>query len=49
MSIELYKDNLKNLFPNSKFKYRQSYNASEGFFAIQNQNDADDMLLLTNN
>lgn len=49
MSVDLYKDNLKELFPDPKFKYRQSYNASEWFFAIQNQNDTDDMLLLTDN
>lgn len=49
MSVDLYKDNLKELFPDPKFKYRQSYNASEWFFAIQNFNDRDDMLLLTNN
>ena len=49
MSVDLYVDNLKELFPNPKFKYRQSYNASEWFFAIQNKNDSDDMLLLTDN
>ncbi|HRX63833.1 MAG TPA: GH3 auxin-responsive promoter family protein [Candidatus Absconditabacterales bacterium] len=49
MAVDLYRDSLKALFPDPKFKYRQSYNASEGFFAIQNQNDADDMLLLTDN
>lgn len=49
MSVDLYKDNLAELFPDPKFKYRQSYNASEGFFAIQNQNDSEDMLLLTDN
>lgn len=49
MSVDLYRKNLKELFPDPKFKYRQSYNASEGFFAIQNYNDRDDMLLLTDN
>jgi hypothetical protein len=49
MSVDLYTDTLKELFPNPKFKYRQSYNASEWFFAIQNKNDSDDMLLLTDN
>jgi len=49
MSVDLYIDNLKELFPDPKFKYRQSYNASEWFFAIQYKNDTDDMLLLTDN
>lgn len=29
-----------------KMQYYQSYNASEGYFGIQDQNDADDMLLM---
>ena len=29
-----------------KMNYYQSYNASEGYFGIQDQNDADDMLLM---
>lgn len=49
MAVDLYKDTLKELFPDPKFKYRQSYNASEWFFACQCENDADDMLLLTDN
>ncbi len=49
MSVDLYKDNLKELFPDPKFNYRQSYNASEWFFATQIQNNTDEMLLLTNN
>jgi hypothetical protein len=49
MSVDLYKDNLKELFPDPKFKYRQSYNASEWFFATQIKNNTDDMLLLTDN
>ena len=49
MPVDLYKDSLKELFPDPKFKYRQSYNASEWFFAIQNQNNSNDMLLLTDN
>lgn len=49
MSVDLYKENLKELFPDSKFKYRQSYNASEWFFATQIHNNTDEMLLLTDN
>ena len=49
MSVDLYTDNLKELLPDPKFKYRQSYNASEWFFAIQCKNDTNDMLLLTDN
>gem|GEM_PF-5871058 len=29
MSVDLYTDNLQELLPDPKFKYRQSYNASE--------------------
>lgn len=49
MAVDLYRNNLKELFPDKKFRYRQSYNASEGFFATQNSNDDENMLLLTDN
>ena len=48
LPITLYKEQLAKLIPGSQMKYYQVYNASEWFFAVQNENFADDMLLLTN-
>ncbi len=48
MAIDLYKPQLQALFPSPKVKYYQVYNASEWFFAVQDSNFTDDMLLLTN-
>jgi len=48
MAIDLYRDQFAKLFPSPDFKYYQVYNASEGFFAVQDTNYADDMRLLTN-
>ena len=36
----------KKLIPNERFKYCETYNASEGFFAIQDQNDSNELLLM---
>ncbi len=47
MSISLYKKQLEELMPNKNMKYYQIYNASEWYFASQDSNDADDMLLFT--
>ncbi|MBI9035207.1 MAG: GH3 auxin-responsive promoter family protein [Bacteroidales bacterium] len=41
-----YKDQFKKLIPSENMKYIETYNASEGFFAIQNEPDKDDMLLM---
>ena len=41
-----YKDQYKKLLPRKSFKYYEIYNASEGFFAIQDRNGADDLLLM---
>lgn len=49
MSVDLYREQLKELFPGECFRYYQAYNASEGFFAIQNDNEDENMMLLTNN
>ncbi len=48
MAIDLYKPQLEALFPSKKIKYYQAYNASEWFFAAQDANFSDDMLLFTN-
>lgn len=41
-----YKDQYKKLLPRKNFRYYEIYNASEGFFAIQDRNGADDLLLM---
>ena len=46
VSFEPYKEQYKKLFPKDSFKYYEIYNASEGFFAIQDQNGSDELLLM---
>jgi hypothetical protein len=46
VSFEPYIDQYKYLLPNSNFKYYETYNASEGFFAIQDRNEEKDLLLM---
>jgi hypothetical protein len=46
VSFEPYKEQYKKLFPKDNFKYYEIYNASEGFFAIQDQNGSDELLLM---
>ncbi|NOZ46294.1 MAG: GH3 auxin-responsive promoter family protein [Chlorobi bacterium] len=41
-----YRDQFKKLIPSEKMNYMETYNASEGFFAIQDDLQSDDMLLL---
>ena len=41
-----YREQFKKLIPKKDFKYFETYNASEGFFAIQDQNNSLDMLLM---
>ena len=41
-----YREQYKKLIPNRDFRYYETYNASEGFFAIQDRNFASDMLLM---
>ena len=41
-----YRDLFKSLIPTGNMNYMEVYNASEGFFGIQNQLDQDDMLLM---
>lgn len=41
-----YRDVFRQLFPSDKMKYIESYNASEGFFAIQDDKTSEDMLLM---
>ncbi len=46
VSFEPYKAQYQKLFPKSDFNYYEIYNASEGFFAIQDLNDSSDLLLM---
>lgn len=41
-----YKEQYKKILPKANFNYYEIYNASEGFFAIQDRNNADDLLLM---
>ena len=41
-----YKDQFKNLIPSENMRYMETYNASEGFFGIQNDPSSNDMLLM---
>lgn len=41
-----YKDQYKKILPSKSLKYYEIYNASEGFFAIQDQNNSNELLLM---
>ncbi len=41
-----YRDLFKKLIPSSGMKYMETYNASEGFFGIQDQINSDELLLM---
>ncbi|MBT8288782.1 MAG: GH3 auxin-responsive promoter family protein [Flavobacteriaceae bacterium] len=46
VSFVPYIDQYKTILPRPDFKYYEIYNASEGFFAIQDQNDSSELLLM---
>jgi len=46
VSFEPYREQYKKLLPANNFKYYEIYNASEGFFAIQDLNYSNDLLLM---
>ncbi|WP_108424371.1 GH3 auxin-responsive promoter family protein [Flagellimonas amoyensis] len=46
VSFTPYRDQYKKLLPRKSFNYYETYNASEGFFGIQDQNNSDDLLLM---
>ena len=46
VSFEPYKNLYSKLFPSKDFKYFEIFNASEGFFAIQDQNSSSELLLM---
>ncbi len=41
-----YRELFKKLIPNDKMRYCETYNASEGFFGIQDQKDSNELLLM---
>ena len=46
VSFDPYRTQYQQLVPKTDFKYYEIYNASEGFFAIQDQNFSHDLLLM---
>jgi len=46
INFKPYREIYKRLFPRDGFQFYEIYNASEGFFGIQDRNDADDLLLM---
>ncbi|MDA9586972.1 GH3 auxin-responsive promoter family protein [Flavobacteriaceae bacterium] len=41
-----YRELYENLFPHKDFQFYEIYNASEGFFGIQDKNDSNELLLM---
>ncbi len=46
VNFEPYRDQYQKILPHNNFKYYEIYNASEGFFAIQDLNNSSDLLLM---
>lgn len=46
MSFTPYREQYHKLIPKDSFNYYEIYNASEGFFAIQDRNHSDELLLM---
>ncbi|MEE2700279.1 MAG: GH3 auxin-responsive promoter family protein [Bacteroidota bacterium] len=46
MNFSPYKSQFKKIIPNEKMNYMESYNASEGYFAIQDQPNSNELLLM---
>lgn len=46
VSFEPYAKQYQKILPKQDFKYYEIYNASEGFFAIQDKNDSKELLLM---
>ena len=46
VSFKPYRELYKSLFPNNNFRFYEIYNASEGFFGIQDQNKSHELLLM---
>ena len=46
VSFDPYREQYQKIIPKSNFQYYEIYNASEGFFAIQDLNNSNDLLLM---
>ncbi len=46
INFEPYREQFKELIPSNKMNYLEGYNASEGFFAIQDKDPSEGMLLM---
>jgi len=49
VGFDPYKEEFEKLFPRDDFIYMEAYNASEGYFGLQDRVEDDGMLLLTDN
>lgn len=46
VNFEPYREQFENLIPSRSMKYMETYNASEGFFGLQDRSDSDELLLM---
>ncbi|TDQ76665.1 GH3 auxin-responsive promoter family protein [Sphingobacterium yanglingense] len=46
VSFKPYREQFKQLIPSDEMYYLENYNASEGYFGLQDQSDSDDLLLM---
>ena len=46
VSFRPYKEQFKQLIPSDNMYYLENYNASEGYFGLQDRSDSDDLLLM---
>lgn len=46
VSFRPYREQFRSIIPSPSMNYLESYNASEGYFAIQDRRDAEDLLLM---
>lgn len=46
VSFDPYREQFKNLIPSNAMQYMETYNASEGFFGIQDLSDRNELLLM---
>ena len=46
VSFDPYREQYKKILPSPNFQFYEIYNASEGFFAIQDRNNSSDLLLM---
>jgi len=46
VAFKPYKNLFRSLIPSDQMRYWETYNASEGFFGIQDQKDSEELLLM---